>query len=124
MPSLDPAIRDALEARLRFYRELGLTDFYRRVVDTSQSVIAGSENDTLNSVQEKTPIPPRKPMQAAPPIAPEVLHPVDRAAALQLIREEIGDCTRCALHEGRNKIVSATARQRSPDVCGRGPRRG
>ena len=22
-----------------------------------------------------------------------------------LIREEIGDCTRCALHKGRNKLV-------------------
>jgi DNA polymerase len=29
----------------------------------------------------------------------------DRAAALQLIRDEIGDCTRCPLHQGRNKIV-------------------
>ncbi len=29
----------------------------------------------------------------------------DRAAALQLIRDEIGDCTRCALHQGRNKLV-------------------
>ncbi len=29
----------------------------------------------------------------------------DRAAALQLIRDEIGDCTRCALHKGRNKLV-------------------
>ena len=27
--------------------------------------------------------------------------------ALQLIREDIGDCTRCALHKGRNKIVFA-----------------
>ncbi len=30
---LDPATREALEARLRFYRELGLTEFYRRPVD-------------------------------------------------------------------------------------------
>ena len=33
LPALDPATREALEARLRFYRELGLTDFYRRPVD-------------------------------------------------------------------------------------------
>ncbi len=32
---------------------------------------------------------------------------VERAAALQMIRDEIGDCTRCALHKGRNKIVFA-----------------
>jgi len=33
---LDPAIREALEARLRFYRDLGLTEFYRRPVDPAQ----------------------------------------------------------------------------------------
>jgi DNA polymerase len=31
----------------------------------------------------------------------------DRAAALRIIREEIGDCTRCALHKGRNHLVFA-----------------
>ncbi len=31
----------------------------------------------------------------------------ERAAALQMIREDIGDCTRCALHKGRNTIVFA-----------------
>ncbi len=40
--------------------------------------------------------------------------PGQRAAALQVIRDDIGDCTRCALHKGRNKIVfgdgSPTAR--------------
>ncbi len=36
--SLDPATREALEARLRFYRELGLTDFYRRAVDASHDI--------------------------------------------------------------------------------------
>ena len=30
-----------------------------------------------------------------------------KIAALQIIREEIGDCTRCALHKGRNKLVFA-----------------
>jgi DNA polymerase len=106
LPSLDPAIRDALEARLRFYRELGLTDFYRRVVDPSQTIIAASETDTLTALQERTPIPPRKPMQGPPPVAQEVA-PADRASALQVIRDDLGDCTRCALHKGRNTIVFA-----------------
>jgi DNA polymerase len=47
---------------------------------------------------------PLKPFPAAPEIAAAV-PPADRAAALQLIRDEIGDCTRCALHSGRNKLV-------------------
>jgi DNA polymerase len=29
----------------------------------------------------------------------------ERAAALQLIRDEIGECSRCPLHKGRNKLV-------------------
>jgi uracil-DNA glycosylase len=31
--ALDPAVREALAERFRFYRDLGLTDFYRRAVD-------------------------------------------------------------------------------------------
>ena len=30
---LDPATHQALAERLRFYRDLGLTDFYRRPVE-------------------------------------------------------------------------------------------
>ncbi len=55
----------------------------------------------------------RKAQFSSPLIAPEV--PLaERAAALQIIREDIGDCTRCALHKGRHKLVfgdgSPTAR--------------
>ena len=32
---LDPATRDALVERVRFYRDLGLTEFYRRPVDAA-----------------------------------------------------------------------------------------
>jgi uracil-DNA glycosylase len=118
VPSLDPATREALEARLRFYRELGLTDFYCRPVEAGETssdtgsdasrldseTWEGSEPDTIPS-QETTPIPPRKPIQVPPPISPAI--ELDRNSALRLIREEIGDCTRCALHKGRNKLVFA-----------------
>jgi uracil-DNA glycosylase len=107
LPALDPATREALEARLRFYRELGLTDFYRRPVDASQIINSAFEPESSGApAQENTSIPPRKTFQAPPPIAAAVAS-TDRASALQLIREEIGDCTRCALHKGRNKIVFA-----------------
>jgi uracil-DNA glycosylase len=134
LPALDPATREALEARLRFYRELGLTDFYRRPVDASQvissppepqlsiarenvlitqdmgapglGVETWEETPPATPAQENTSIPSRKTFQAPPPIAPEVPS-TDRASALRLIREDIGDCTRCALHKGRNKIVFA-----------------
>ena len=125
MPALDTATREALEARLRFYRELGITEFYRRAVDPAQtkaaSVASGSETVAASSIpndqvgvrqlnpatlEETTSIPPRKPFQPAPPVAPAVF-PTDRASALRVIREDIGDCTRCALHKGRNQIVFA-----------------
>jgi DNA polymerase len=144
---LDPTTRDALLARVRFYRDLGLTDFYRRPVDPALLAQLAAIPDTLDapglasetretnnsqpgapsfprpsaervgehesqpafslhpeSPQEDQPIPPRKPIQAAPQIGAEV-PPAARAAALQLIRDEIGDCTRCALHSGRNQLV-------------------
>ena len=112
MPALDSALREAIEARLRFYRELGITDFYRRDVSTEQAELSSSESavrdpmtGSVNS-QETTPITPRKTFQAPPPIATEVAV-ADRVSALRLIREDIGECTRCALHKGRNKIVFA-----------------
>jgi DNA polymerase len=135
--ALDPATREALLDRVRFYRDLGLTEFYRRPVDpallakleaepgdlAAQEPAVSAENgtvsETLNSIpqsgfrpdssqpnhpQEDAPIPPRKPISSPAQFAAAI--PVaDRAAALQLIREDIGDCTRCALHSGRHKLV-------------------
>ncbi len=115
----DSATREALLARVRFYRDLGLTEFYRRRVDPAllaqlaaepQAIASAPAAETLKlstdptSSQEDQPIPPRKQMPAAPEIAAAV-PAAARAAALQLIRDEIGDCTRCALHAGRNKLV-------------------
>jgi len=126
----DPATREALLARVRFYRDLGLTEFYRRPVDsallaqleshsisvedpapqsTSKLGAPGLASETLDStsqptLQEDQLIPPRKPI-IAPPQAAAAVPFAERSAALQLIREDIGDCTRCALHKGRNKLV-------------------
>jgi DNA polymerase len=165
--SLDAATQQALAARLRFYRDLGLTEFYRRPFDPAkfQSLLATTEEEPVaaetsesgaselgapglafetwegsspnqhapagapgpshlgtwegtsphqqtpgvnepNTIQEETPISARKSVQA-PPQASNLIPPADREAALRLIREDIGDCTRCALHKGRNKIVFA-----------------
>jgi DNA polymerase len=63
--------------------------------------------------KEVQPISLRKPFPVVPAIAPAV-PAAERAAAMQLIRDELGECTRCALHKGRNKLVfgdgSPTAR--------------
>lgn len=111
MPTLDPATREALQARLRFYRELGLTDFYRRPVSIDENAVSAAsapeagipEPYADTNREENTSIPPRKSVLSPPPIA-EVVEQ-DRALALQVIQEDIGECTRCALHKGRNKLV-------------------
>ena len=122
--SLDPTTREALAERVRFYRDLGLTEFYRRPVDAA--LLAHLDTEPLPTMQptpaavnvqapapalfenfqEEPPIPPRKHVSAPPQVFAAVL-PTDRVAALQIIRDEIGDCTRCALHKGRNKLVFA-----------------
>jgi len=130
--ALDSATREALAVRLRFYRELGLTDFYRRPVDLAAieakaaeetesapapliepPVLEDSSGSAPQFPSEEPVIPPRKSIPAPPQIA-GVVAPEDRQAALLQIVEEIGDCKRCALHKGRNTIVfgqgSATAR--------------
>jgi DNA polymerase len=127
---LDAATREALVERVRFYRELGLTEFYRRSVDESAELVIEADAQAVAAAVELQPasaaadprqssshtqtkpltedgaIPPRKPFHAQPPVA-DVVPAADRVAALKVIREEIGECTRCALHKGRNKIVFA-----------------
>jgi DNA polymerase len=62
-----------------------------------------SQPDALG---EEPAIPARKPLPTlSQPF--QIIPPADRPAALQLIRDEIGECTRCALHKGRNKLVFA-----------------
>jgi uracil-DNA glycosylase len=131
--ALDPATRQALAERLRFYRDLGLSDFYRRPVDAallaeSEPVVEniGEREPALNAstqaaetmpqpapvqpttepnfIGEEPTIPPRKPLPAAPQIG-AVVAPSDRPAALLQIVEDIGDCKRCPLHKGRHSIV-------------------
>ncbi len=122
---LDKATQEALAARLRFYRELGLTELYRRPVDPAQLAEAGGERGadgvqeageavadvrpeqhSFTVSQEKELISPRKAVSVAPEIGTAV-PAAEREAALRVIREDLGDCTRCALHRGRNKIVFA-----------------
>jgi uracil-DNA glycosylase len=135
-PLSDSAMREALLARVRFYRDLGFTDFYSCHVDPAfaalctarlekwidpsacQSLDNKVENHQTpaqamlekqipvqpSMFQEGQTIPRRKSIPAPPEIAVTV-PAANRAAALQLIREEIGDCTRCPLHKGRHKLV-------------------
>ncbi|MGA8041184.1 MAG: uracil-DNA glycosylase family protein [Terracidiphilus sp.] len=118
---LDQSTRDALAARMRFYRDLGLNELYQRPVDPTllaeapavvdegplpaEPVTASEQSPAkLPQAHEEPTISPRKPFPEPPAVAAPVASG-DREAALRMIREEIGDCTRCALHNGRTKLV-------------------
>jgi DNA polymerase len=119
--TLNPQMKEALAARVRYYRELGIYDFYRRDVASvlsldvpstaSEANLASEDSFALHPVEERDDM-ARKTVAA--PVASDVTLVVSKAeknvadpvAALQLIREDIGDCKRCKLSEqGRKQIV-------------------
>jgi uracil-DNA glycosylase family 4 len=94
--SLTPQLRKALTARLRFYNELGIYDFYHRP----------GPIDVAHPIQEDNELMPVVKMSVAGVPSSVTSISSDPAEALRLIREDIGDCTRCPLHkQGRKQIV-------------------
>jgi uracil-DNA glycosylase len=110
----NPDLRRALAACVRFYNELGIYDFYRRETQNGDVAVGASEPTTATQEQESTTEMPKKTAGGSAPDSNilEVLNPkpeqrvADPVAALKLIREDLGDCTRCKLHkQGRKQIV-------------------
>ncbi len=81
-----------LAARIRYYKELGIHDFYRR------------EGNAAASAEIESASPIGVPTDTAQP---------DHASALRLIREDLGECTRCSLHRHRKHIVFGTGNPRA-----------
>jgi uracil-DNA glycosylase family 4 len=122
--TLDPELRRALAARIRYYNEMGIYDFYLRPLsdDAAESTTAISVSDEEFSTSEHPSNPgeemsPRKATAVAVPreVEESVLNVIalkpeqsvsDPAKALKMIREDLGDCKRCVLHkQGRKQIV-------------------
>ncbi|MFL6302416.1 MAG: uracil-DNA glycosylase [Candidatus Sulfotelmatobacter sp.] len=111
----NPEFRRALVERVRYYRELGIYDFYKREPMNASATPLLEDAPPGESASEHREEMPRKSAVLAKPVAPDplpvlTLHPeqnvVDAVAALRLIREDLGDCTRCKLHQqGRKQIV-------------------
>jgi DNA polymerase len=118
------SLQQKIEERLRYYEDLGIRLFYRdripaaatSFVSTGSTVVptpAPEENSLAKPFAK--PLPPKAAAIApAPRVAPVVapsgptlFESVDKIKddTLLKIREDIGDCTRCKLHKGRNKIV-------------------
>ena len=136
---IDLERRAAIAERLRFYRDLGVYDLYRRAVP-SDVRDAGLAGDAAAATVEgdmslpDTPLRKNRRVSLSVPLDDEqtsmrtirdpgllnvpldeqtsmrkIRHPkseVDKPAALAAIREDLGDCKRCKLHQlGRKQIV-------------------
>ena len=98
---LDPQLKRALAERVRFYNELGIYDFYRR--DPAEPNLSELQPEQR---EEMTPRTNAAAEEDSFELAKPELKVVDSAQELRLIREDIGDCTRCVLHkQGRKQIV-------------------
>jgi len=114
MSRLDPEQQQAIAARVRYYRDLGVFDFYRRGdASAMPEVTLESASDEVHPATAAVPAAeetmPKK-QSIAPAqglsVAKSVIAPEKREAALKVIREEIGDCKRCPLaFAGRHTIV-------------------
>ena len=105
--------KDEVRNRLLFYQDLGVKTIYRRSPATSN----------------------QKPVPSPQPPAPSSQSPQPRSAIAELvlplapvhdnlskISEDIGDCKRCRLHEGRNRIVFGSGNAQARLVfVGEGP---
>ena len=117
-----PMNANDLRRKLEYYRDLGIKEVYRRPSGTGPQPVNAPEAQAPEPVAavepptpEPTPIATLTPMAALPPIAPQ-------GETLLQILQDIGDCRRCRLHEGRNKLVFGVGDEHAPLVfVGEGP---
>jgi DNA polymerase len=132
--TLPNPILQELAARLEFYRELGIYDFYRRDAAGPAAIVSATTMNMDVEVAQPSSLAEVSASAAASPISPHpnleestiprrtlvsnqpvpplvsfgpVLPHAARPAALAAISDLIGDCQRCPLSQGRNKIVFA-----------------
>jgi uracil-DNA glycosylase family 4 len=138
MPTtLDPDLRRALAERVRYCHEMGIYDFYRREAQvaeraTLESSVAAVDDPSPTSHEQREEMAARKSATVAKAVTENVLEALTRKpehgvsdpiAALKLIREDLGDCTRCKLHkQGRKQIVFGVGNPRAELMfVGEGP---
>jgi uracil-DNA glycosylase len=131
-PTLDPELRRALAERVRYCQEMGIYDFYRRDAPGSllgEAEAAGSAIVPMPESELREEMAARKSAVIVEDRLLEIISPkpeqgvADPAAALRLIREDLGDCTRCKLHkQGRKQIVFGVGNPRAELMfVGEGP---
>ena len=107
-----------LEEQLKFYREIGINDIGDSLPAAAPPVAVAAEARRPEvSPTEQEPMPKKKDVPGQAALFGDLLPPADAPAAralpviqsqdpsLEAIREDIGECTRCKLHEHRTHIV-------------------
>jgi uracil-DNA glycosylase len=116
--TLSTSQRSAAVAHLRYARELGIFDFYRRAVDDAQALAWAAEQSDEEAVATQPEIPQtiaaQEPLIARAQISVVSSIPStpysgdDKPAALHALQQEIGLCMRCPLATlGRHTVVFA-----------------
>src|SRR5580704_517420 len=136
-----PSLQQKIEDRLRYYEDLGIRLFY---TDRGPGGAGFAASETVASVPSPAPVfeeislpkPTLKPAPAkvvpvaappplvVPPSGPSLFEAMDKVKddTLLKIREDLGECTRCKLHKGRNKIVFGDGNPKAELVfVGEGP---
>jgi uracil-DNA glycosylase len=120
--ALDPKLREEIAKRVRYYRDMGIYDLYRRAAEGKVTLEELDEgvaiHEELDRRRELMEMAEEEEHVAQPPSAVQ-----DPAEALRIIREDLGDCTRCVLHQqGRKQIVFGVGNPRAELMfVGEGP---
>jgi DNA polymerase len=105
--------QELLRQYLAYYRDLGITHLYRR-----ETAVA------LQSAQAERPLADARgsvPEAGGRPLA-DARGSMSVTGTLVQIREDIGECRRCRLHEGRSKLVFGVGNEQAKLVfVGEGP---
>src|SRR5215472_7123473 len=106
---------DELRRRLEYYRDLGIKDLYTS--GTGQGAVGAACAPSEAAIPQTPP-----PVLQAPVLEPALPPMAPQGDSLLQILQDIGDCRRCRLHEGRNKIVFGVGSEQAPLVfVGEGP---
>jgi uracil-DNA glycosylase family 4 len=113
----DIALQEKLNARLRFYEDLGLGQFYgnrrastpgRSSVPAENPIVPIEESNLRKAAPKPAALASATKLPSLPVAAVSSLFDATSkmvGETLPIIREDLGDCTRCKLHSTRNKIV-------------------
>jgi uracil-DNA glycosylase family 4 len=108
---------DLVRKYLEYYQDLGIKTIYKR---TAPKQAADAQPAAAAAPSAEAPVPAPSAVISAPPIELPSLAP--SGDSLFQILNDLGDCKRCRLHEGRSKIVFGVGDEHAPLVfVGEGP---